>query len=284
MIAAAEPLVSNKLSDKSVKCSEQLCFALCFVKEFIPRGRNVVDQHPGPLVKKHDNIPNEFLLLDRMQNVNLSKEQHFNESWMIREIYQQSFTNVPEELAYLTPAIENSEEELYFRGNTAVWSSGLYSSAKEKTSSEICYTSESPIQFAFFCTKNFLNADYKIENKPMKGSDDENQGVGFFDAYSLKVYSTNGENLATSVESPISKIWITKYCIIIEKEASSASLEGHSLPMPRIFSLMHPLDDMFPVLMKNNLLISYITEADYKVSKGLAAKVPNCIKVCVVFR
>lgn len=201
-----------------------------------------------------------------MQNVNLSKEEHFNENWMIREVYQHA-TVTSEEIAFLSPATANSEEELYFRGNTAVWSSGLYNSVHEKTSSEICYTSESPIQFAFFCMKNFLNADYKIEDKLT--NDENNQGVGIFDMSSLKVYSMKGENLVTSIESPISKIWTTKYCVIIEKEASSTTIDGHSLPMPRIFSLVHPLDDMFPVLIKSSLLVSYITEADYKVRKIL---------------
>lgn len=200
-----------------------------------------------------------------MQNVNLSKDEHFNESWTIREVYQQ--TNATDELAFLIPATVNSEEELYFRGNTAVWSSGLPNDENEKTSSEICYTSEGPIQFAFFCTKNFLDADYKIDGKQTKRQNvvDSTQGIGVIDTSSLKVYSTSGENLVTSIESPISKIWITKFCVLVEKEASSTIIDGHALPMPRIFSLVHPLDDMFPVLLKSNLLVSYVTEAEYKV-------------------
>lgn len=202
-----------------------------------------------------------------MQNVNLSKDENFNENWIIREVYQQlQCSSSSEEHAFLIPATVNSEEELYYRGNTAVWSNGLYNAQHEKTSSEICYTSESPIQFAFFCTKNFLDADYKIENKPRRSESEDIQGVGMIDTSSLKVYATNGENLVTSIESPISKIWITKYCVIVEKEASSTIIDGHNLPMPRIFSLGHPLDDMFPVLLKSNLLVTYITEADYKVS------------------
>lgn len=199
-----------------------------------------------------------------MQNVNLHKDEHFNENWIIREVYQATNTN--EDLAFLTPAIVNSEDELYFRGNTAVWSSGLFDGGREKASSETCYTSEGPIQFAFFCTKNFLDADFKIENKATKHQDSEmNKGVGIIDTNSLKVYATNGENLVTSIETPITKIWITKYCVIVEKEASNAVIDGHSLAMPRIFSLTHPLDDMYPVLLKSNALINYITEAEYKV-------------------
>lgn len=204
-----------------------------------------------------------------MQNVNLSKDEHFNETWKIREVYGPSrLTNATEELAFLVPATANSEEELYYRGNTAVWSSGLYDDAREKAASEICYTSEGPIQFAFFCTKNFLNADYKIEAKPAKNSEMEDiQGVGVIDPSSLKVYATNGENLVTAVECPISKIWITKFCVIVEKEASNTMFDGQTLAMPRIFSLIHPLDDMFPVLLKSNSVVSYITDAEHKVSQ-----------------
>lgn len=206
-----------------------------------------------------------------MQNVNLHKDEHFNENWIIREVYQA--TNSSEELAFLTPATVNSEDELYFRGNTAVWSSGLFDAAREKASSEICYTSEGPIQFAFFCTKNFLDADYKIESKQARHQDSEmNKGVGIIDTNSLKVYATNGENLVTSIETPITKIWITKYFIIVEKEASGALIDGHTLAMPRIFSLGHPLDDMFPVLLKSNTAINYITEAEYKVRAELKGK------------
>lgn len=204
-----------------------------------------------------------------MQNVNLHKDEHFNENWIIREVYQA--TSASEELAFLTPAIVNSEDELYFRGNTAVWSSGLFDESREKASSEICYTSEGPIQFAFFCTKNFLDADYKIEAKPAKHQDNEmSKGVGIIDTNSLKVYATKGENLVTSIETPITKIWITKYCVIVEKEASNAIIDGHTLSMPRIFSLGHPLDDMFPILLKSTSQVNYITEAEYKVRQQAA--------------
>lgn len=213
-----------------------------------------------------------------MQNVNLSKDEHFNETWVIREVYEPSrISSNIEELGFLIPPTVNSEEELYYRGNTAVWSSGLFDADHEKAASEICYTSEGPIQFAFFCNSSFLDADYKIEKRPIKRTEgDQNQGVGVIDANSLKVYSTSGENLVTSIESPISKIWITKYCVIVEKEASATMFDGHNLPMPRVFSLVHPLDDMFPVLLKSNLLISYITEAEYKVSSISFASGVSC--------
>lgn len=228
-----------------------------------------MQEHPGLITKKQDNIPNEFVLLERMQHVNInSKEGNFKENWTIREIYEQSGgeTSKSDDFNFLTHYTVNSEEELYFKGNTAVWSTGISNSINDRTSSEICYTSETPIQFAFFCGKKFLDADYKIDDKDKSVvTNDKTHGIAIIDTMSLKVYSINGENLVTSIETPISKIWLTKYCVLIEKEASSSVIENQLVSMPRIFSLIHPLDDMFPVLLKSYTTTNYLTEADYKI-------------------
>jgi anaphase-promoting complex subunit 1 len=228
----------------------------------------VITEHCGPLTKKNDFASNEFILLDRMQNVNLSIDEHFNESWVLREVLHQNSQEDEEDLSFLTPCVVNSEEELYYSGHTAVWSRG-----KEKSSADICYTTENPILFAQFCSPNFLNPDYKIDDKENEISKDkssfasieENQGIAIMDCNSLKVYSRNGENIVTSLECPVKKIWTTKYCILIEKDASISIVDGHSVPMPRFFSLTHPLDEMFPVLLKSQNIINYIVEDEYKV-------------------
>lgn len=198
-----------------------------------------------------------------MRNVNLSVDEQFNESWILREVFKQN-SGSNEDLAFLTPHVVNSEEELYFSGHTAVWSRG-----KEKASAEVCYTTENPIRFAFFCTSNFLNPDYKIKNDSGSSTTSEiedNQGIAIIDCNSLKVYSKNGENVITSVEYPINKVWITKYCLLLEKDASLTFIDGQQIPMPRIFSLTHALDEMFPILLKAQNLINYICEDEYKVN------------------
>lgn len=203
-----------------------------------------------------------------MQNVNLSIDEHFNETWILREVFKQNhFSREQRELSFLTPHTVNSEEELYFSGHTAVWSRG-----KVKSSAEVCYTTENPIRFAFFCTKQFLDPDNFRDNNDDEKSDDdddddddEHQGIAIVDCSSLKVYSRSGESLMSAVECLINKIWITKHCILIEKDASSTIVDGHSMSMPRIFSLTHALDEMFPVLLKSQNLISFIVENEYKV-------------------
>lgn len=194
-----------------------------------------------------------------MRNVNLSVDDQFNESWILREVFIQNGAS-NEELTFLMPHVVNSEEELYFSGHTAVWSRG-----KEKSSAEICYTTENNIRFAFFCTPTFLNPDYKVDGTS-PNSQKENKGIAIVDCNSLKVYSRNGESLITSVEYPITKVWITKYCILLEKDASTTIVDGHEVPLPRVFSLTHALDEMYPVLLKMQNLISYLTEEEHKVT------------------
>jgi len=57
--------------------------------EFIPRGRQAAEDHPGPSeppLPKY--IPAEHLLLQRLQNVNISAAtEEPQEFWCIREIY-----------------------------------------------------------------------------------------------------------------------------------------------------------------------------------------------------
>lgn len=231
-----------------------------------------MNQHPGPLVKKTANLPNEFILLEKLQNVNISKDIVENEFWKIRENYEtarEAGDSSDSNSDFLRPFLVNSEDELYVKGNTAVWTKGLSDSINRKSTSEVCFTCDSTIQFAFFCTENFLNAEYKVEHNQQEtnkqSSTTKNAGIGLIDSTSLRVYNLNGENLVTAIESPISHVWITKYCVLIEKEASRTTIDSHSVPMPRLFSIVHPLDDMYPLLVKVNLMINYFSEAEYKV-------------------
>lgn len=112
-----------------------------------------------------------------MQNVNISRDETASEFWFIREVFE----SVPRSNQFLAAHTVSSEEELYVKGNTAVWSRGTANETNEKSSSEICYTCDSPINFAFFCTENFLNPDYevKMDGKQSNSSrSEEYAGVG----------------------------------------------------------------------------------------------------------
>lgn len=86
------------------------------------------------------------------------------------------------------------------------------------------------------------------------------------DSKSLRVYLNTGEDYLTSLEFLVSNVWHTKFGILLEKIASNATIESHSISMPRLFSLSHPLDEMCPVLIKGiNGSVGYFTESDYKI-------------------
>lgn len=87
------------------------------------------------------------------------------------------------------------------------------------------------------------------------------------DAKSLHVYLSSGEHFLTSLEFAVSQVWTTRYGILLEKTASSAKLSNnHSVAMPRLFSLSHPLDEMCPVLVRPLIgALGYLTDADYRV-------------------
>lgn len=264
---------------------------LLFKQEFIPRGRQAVEDHPGPLVsKKQINIPSEHLLLHRFQNVNISSGDSSVEGWMMREMLTERSTDQSSDqnnpvFVTETDLYINSEEELYFKGHTAVWSKGIASEDGEVLP-RVCFTCDTPIRHAFFCPTSFVKTtdpdkreDKRVveEEEPngicligkMIGSSFEMSSFMFLifsDSTSLRVYLSTGEDYLASLEFPVSNTWSTRYGILLEKNASIATIDIHSIPMPRLFSLSHPLDEMCPVLIKSNSgSMSYLTENDYKV-------------------
>lgn len=127
-----------------------------YFQEFIPRGRQAVEEHPGPTVTKQSSAnasATEHLLMHRMQNVNISNDENptnsHSEFWSIAELYDGD--------EFMSDFVVNSEQELYFKGNTAVWTRG--------TGNEVavlprkCFTCETPIRHAFFCPGEFIRTD-----------------------------------------------------------------------------------------------------------------------------
>lgn len=206
--------------------------------------------------------------MHRLQNVNIScDETQSSEFWSVREINcneNEERSNSPN---YFYDYNGSSEEELYVRGNTAVWSKGIIS--EEHIPPKICFTCETPIKFAFFCSPDFTSSDstfVKNGGNEIEVNDEDFTGICLIDNLSLKVYCNQGENYLTSLEFPVSNVWSTKFGILLEKDASSTIIESQSILMPRLFSLSHPLDEMCPVLIKPiNGIIGYLTEADFKV-------------------
>lgn len=130
----------------------------CFGQEFVPRGRQAVEEHPGPPAaarspNRANLSTNEHLLSFRLKNVNISSEpkaaepQH--EDWMFDEVYEGA--------PMMSEFLVNSEHELYYKGHTAVWTRGV--SSATGVLPRTCFTCDTPIRHAFFCKGPFIRAD-----------------------------------------------------------------------------------------------------------------------------
>lgn len=80
------------------------------------------------------------------------------------------------------------------------------------------------------------------------------------------MYIDNGEDFLTSLEFAVSHIWRTHFGILLQKNASSATISNQTIPLPRLYSLSHPLDEMCPVLIRTMLgSLIYLTDSDYAI-------------------
>lgn len=264
--------------------AKQMKKKLLNLQEFIPRGRQAVNDHPGPSVSKQQiNVPIEHLLLYRLQNVNISNEESpVMEYWSIQEIVKDNVEILKEievkkdDSTNQTDAsfdfFLNIEQELYVKGQTAVWTKGINEGEKKCFLPRKCFTCETPIQHAFFCSLDFIKAEDpdKREKKtyvPKKAPDCFSDfGICLIDSTSLRVYLPSGEYYLVSLEFLVSNVWQTNAGILLERNASTVMFQSESIAMPRLFSLSHPLNEMCPILMKSPTgVISFMTDDDQKV-------------------
>lgn len=200
-----------------------------------------------------------------MQNVNISSDNNIlqDESWMIREVFtdcsgeehtgpKKKPEHSDNDPASINDYFINTEEEIYFKKNTAVWSKGVKQNGDVQQA--VLFTSDSPIKFAFFCSNSFLDTSKNVTT------------ICVIDSSCIRFYCDNGEDFISNLEFPVSQVWNSQIGIILEKEASNAIIQNHSISMPRIFSLSHPMHDIAPILSKTSFgAISYLTENEYRV-------------------
>uniref|UniRef100_A0A1A9WDA7 Uncharacterized protein n=1 Tax=Glossina brevipalpis TaxID=37001 RepID=A0A1A9WDA7_9MUSC len=258
--------------------------------EFIPRGRPAVEEHPGPSQdKQFPHLSSERILVHRLQNVDISSKEESKEFWCIREIFldhsmqesakrnekhsndkstnskSKKSTRMKENIRenknleghnYICEYLVNSEEELYVKNCTAVWTRGLADA--RSILPRLCFTCDTPIKFAFFCNESFINTS----------ADDckTSTSICLIDQNSLRVYCSTGEDYLASLEFPVSNVWQTRFGILLEKIASNTIIQNHTISMPRLFSMAHPLNEICPVLNKSAAgVISYLIESYYKI-------------------
>ncbi|CAG9837359.1 unnamed protein product [Diabrotica balteata] len=149
------------------------------------------------------------------------------------------------------------EDELYVNGHVVVWSRGLvnnYDDLDNGRKTVCCYTSESPVQQALWCT---FHCVCPLFRNPLDMVSDEPSGspieaVCITDSHNINVYTPKGEYYSVSVPFIIDKLWSTKYGIFITKENKSFPKDHIYETRATVYSLAYPLDDICPVIVNKS--------------------------------
>ncbi|XP_011861283.1 PREDICTED: anaphase-promoting complex subunit 1 isoform X2 [Vollenhovia emeryi] len=207
--------------------------------EYKPGGREIILKHPGSLISQ------------QLSN-NRTKE-----TWLVRS----------NEIC--------GEEELYYSGKVAVHCKGSQTTRVLKAT----YTCETDIKHALWCTFHTSIPDHLARSKESETDSSVDRSIEcicLLDSYTLKVFTESGKDYVSALQFQVSAVWPTKYGIILEKaqvpitDSRYVSFENSRLPpqhennLPVAFSLMHPLDEICPLLIKHGT-VSYMNESSQQI-------------------
>ncbi|KAL1433673.1 hypothetical protein MTO96_012213 [Rhipicephalus appendiculatus] len=156
----------------------------------------------------------------------------------------------------------DGEEEIYSSSNTVVWSK---SNGGDVRTVLRTFNISGKIQDALWC--EFLVADYQARHLFGSASASETETrvpcVCIFEESSgtLHCFSRSGEDYTRSVPFVVSRLWPMRYGLLIERrsrdvadQATShfppATPNEHSAAGAMMFSLLHPLDEVAPVVSR----------------------------------
>lgn len=162
------------------------------------------------------------------------------------------------------------EEELYVKGNVVIWSKGLINNVNDfdHPKTTICaYSSQHPIRQAIWCTfhdqRPALETDLDNQNQ-QNTVENKIPAICVVDTESIRVFTADNEDFISSVAFQVSNLWNTKYGIFLEKQKDGKHTKSliccceHCCiaeeNSPKLFSLAHPLEEAYPVAVKESSL------------------------------
>nr|XP_060610458.1 anaphase-promoting complex subunit 1 isoform X2 [Anolis sagrei ordinatus] len=227
------------------------------LQEFVPFGRDHCKHHPNALnLQLRQLQPASEIwssdgaagLVGSLQEVTIH-EKH-KESWQLRK----GTSDIGEEVEY--------DEELYVAGNMVIWSRGSKSQASAVYKA---FTVDSPVLQALWC-------DFTIpQDKSDKIADSKQiveKCICMLQSSCINIHSIEGKDFTASLPFQVANVWSTKYGLLFERSSSSheVPLSPNREPLPTMFSMLHPLNEITPMVCKSGGLfgssrVQYV--ADY---------------------
>nr|5LGG_A Chain A, Anaphase-promoting complex subunit 1,Anaphase-promoting complex subunit 1,Anaphase-promoting complex subunit 1,Anaphase-promoting complex subunit 1 [Homo sapiens] len=200
------------------------------LQEFVPFGRDHCKHHP-----------------------NGSAGSAQKESWQLRK----GVSEIGEDVDY--------DEELYVAGNMVIWSKGSKSQALAVYKA---FTVDSPVQQALWC--DFIISQDKSEKA--YSSNEVEKCICILQSSCINMHSIEGKDYIASLPFQVANVWPTKYGLLFERSASSHEVPPGSPrePLPTMFSMLHPLDEITPLVCKSGSLfgssrVQYVVDHAMKI-------------------
>uniref|UniRef100_A0A8C2PT56 Anaphase-promoting complex subunit 1 n=1 Tax=Cyprinus carpio TaxID=7962 RepID=A0A8C2PT56_CYPCA len=224
------------------------------LQSFVPFGREHCRNHPNAVnLQLRQLQPASELwssdgaagLVGSLQEVTLHERE--KERWQLRK------GTAPYDVEY--------EEELYVAGNMVIWSHGSKNQASYVYKA---FTVDSTVQQALWC--NFTVPQSKKDVK-----DVVEKTVCIVQSTCVNVHSMSGKDFISPLPFQVSALWSTKFGLLLERK--NITVDGHMSPirepLPTLFSMLHPLDEIAPVVCKSTGLfesrLQYVTDSALRV-------------------
>ncbi|MBN3295003.1 APC1 protein, partial [Amia calva] len=153
------------------------------------------------------------------------------------------------------------EEELYVAGNMVIWSRGSKNQASHVYKA---FTVDSPVLQALWCHFDVP------QNKKEQGNVE--QTVCIVQSTCVNVHSVTGKDFISPLPFQVSTVWPTKFGLLFERNnpASDFPQSPPREPLPTIFSMLHPLDEIAPVVCRSTGLfeaarVQYVTDSTLRI-------------------
>ncbi|CAN0504049.1 unnamed protein product [Rangifer tarandus platyrhynchus] len=230
------------------------------LQEFVPFGRDHCKHHPNALnLQLRQLQPASELwssdgaagLVGSLQEVTIHEKQ--KESWQLRK----GVSEIGEEVDY--------DEELYMAGNMVIWSKGSKSQALAVYKA---FTVDSPVQQALWC--DFIISQDKSDKD--YSSDEVEKCICILQSSCINMHSIEGKDYIASLPFQVASVWPTKYGLLFERTNSACEVPPGPPrePLPTLFSMLHPLDEITPLVCKSASLfgssrVQYVVDHAMKI-------------------
>ncbi|XP_030628160.1 anaphase-promoting complex subunit 1 [Chanos chanos] len=227
------------------------------LQSFVPFGREHCKNHPNAVnLQLRQLQPASELwssdgaagLVGSLQEVTLQERE--KECWQLRK---GSAVDTDE---------SEYEEELYVAGNMVIWSHGSKSQSSHVYKA---FTVDSPVQQALWC-------NFSVPSSKKDEGEIVEQTVCIVQNTCVNVHSMSGKDFISPLPFQVSTLWATKFGLLLERKilTSDAPVSLHSEPLPTLFSMLHPLDEIAPVVSKSTALfdmagVQYVSDSTLKV-------------------